>query len=292
MPELPEIEHLRRQLEPILVGARVVGVRLDRRDVVRGRVRRGRLLDGRTIAGLRRHGKQLALVGDDDDGVVCIHLGMSGQLRFDRDAAPADERHVHCRWQLRTPAGPGELRFRDPRRFGGLWLFPDLETLADVRWSKLGPDALAIGGPELARRLAGRRRPIKSALLDQSIVAGVGNIYADEALFAAGLHPATPAGALGAPDATRLARAIRTILRQAVRAGGSTLRDYADATGRPGGYARRHRVYGRGGAPCGRCGTLLSVGILAQRTTTFCPQCQKRRRRRSRATGRGISADG
>ncbi|MFI4898019.1 MAG: bifunctional DNA-formamidopyrimidine glycosylase/DNA-(apurinic or apyrimidinic site) lyase [Phycisphaerales bacterium JB059] len=288
MPELPEVESVRRTLDERLVGRRVEAARLFRRDVLvcpgdplGGFARSGqappdtrvplrRLLRGEVIASTERLGKQLALVGDSGN-VMLVHLGMSGQLLLtDRPASAHD--HVHAAWTFDR----GErLLFRDPRRFGGLWSFPGLEALRAARWDALGPDALTLRGADLAQRLARTRRPVKAVLLDQRAVAGVGNIYADEALFAASIDPARPADRLSPDEARDLARAIRRILRQAIRAGGSTLRDYRTPAGARGSFQLRHRVYARSGLPCRRCGETLESLTLAQRTTVRCPSCQR-----------------
>ena len=285
MPELPEIANLMRSLEPILPGATVTAVDLRRRDIVRsddGRSRRPRgtvpakcLLLGETIEQLARHGKELAIIAASGRS-LCIHLGMSGQLRYCPPRQRlASRRHVHCIWRLESNGTHGRLVFRDPRRFGGLWSFESYDELRAVRWSPLGPDALSIDARTLRRRLHATRRAVKAALLDQRIIAGIGNIYADEALFAAGVHPASPANAIPADFGRALAAAIRRILARATADGGSTVRDYADGRGRPGTYARRHVVYGRASESCSRCGRPLDTSVVAQRTTVFCPRCQR-----------------
>jgi formamidopyrimidine-DNA glycosylase len=279
LPELPEIEHLKRSLEPYLTGARVTEVSLARRDVVRSKngAEPRDLLRSAVVDRLERHGKQLAVV-TRDDRVLVIHLGMSGQLRYvaARRRLPVTD-HVHCVWRLRGPRGhAGRLLFRDPRRFGGLWAYPSTETLRRQRWSRLGPDALTIRAAILRERLAGTRRSIKSALMDQTLVAGLGNIYVDEALFAARTHPLSCARDVEPPHVGNLAAAVRRILRVAIESGGSTLRDYVDAAGRKGSHVQRHRVYGRGGEPCMRCGKPLAVYEVTQRTTVACDRCQRR----------------
>lgn len=288
MPELPEVERTRRTIAAHVIGATLTAVRLPRRDICQsfdtgGRPRRTTdhdlLLDARIVTTLR-HGKQLALVADDGR-TLCIHLGMSGQLiyRPDGQAFPK-QNHIHASWAVNL-AGPspaeersGTLVFRDPRRFGGLWTFPTSESLREHRWKSLGPDALKITAARLAQAAGTSRRAIKAVLLDQAAIAGVGNIYADEALFAARIHPATRADRLSAAQITLLAASIRTILSRAVRAGGSTLRDYVDSDGNAGTAQSLHLVYGHAGAPCTHCGTPLKASVLAQRTTVHCPKCQ------------------
>ena len=284
MPELPEIAHLLRSLEPVLPGAVVRRVQLLRRDIVRAPESRSRLavasvspaslLAGQQIRSLDRHGKELAIVAQDGR-TVCVHLGMSGQLVYCppyRRLPRAD--HVHCVWQLESGGTRGRLVFRDPRRFGGLWTYPSLEALRAARWSKLGPDALSIDTRTLRARLSVTRRVIKTALLDQRLVAGIGNIYADEILFAARIHPRSVSSAIPPAECRRLARSIRTVLRQAIESGGSTIRDYVDGRGESGGYVRHHRVYGRRGQACVWCGDSLRAITVSQRTTVFCRSCQ------------------
>lgn len=283
LPELPEIEHLKRTLEPWLLGARVESCRRLTPSVVRlptpapgcPRTVQARLMAGHHIDRLRRHGKQLAIVSRGGP-VVCVHLGMTGELRFvPRQNRVPDRRHVHCIWTIRTRDDtPGHLIFRDPRRFGGCWAFDSEADLHEVRWSRLGPDALTITTRNLAKALGRTRRLVKTALLDQSLLAGVGNIYADEALFRARVSPLTPANALDQDQIQRLGRAVRLILRRAIEAGGSTIRDYRDADGRSGTFANRHLVYGRGNQPCVKCGTLLTPLVVGQRSTVYCPVCQ------------------
>lgn len=296
MPELPEVEAVRRSLVGAVVGRRVAAVAVHRGDVVRGACTAAALLQGRVIAGIDRRGKELALVGDTG-GCVCVHLGMSGSLTVTRGAgvAPvghakhplprplpppepgeggAREKHTHVMWTLDDGS---VLRFRDPRRFGGVWTFACATERDAQRWHTRGEDALTITPTRLAREFRGSVA-VKAALLDQRRVAGVGNIYADEVLFAAGVHPLTPAGRLDAAMLRTLVGHLRRILRAAIRAGGSTLRDgtYLDGRGQPGRFQARHAVYGRAGQPCVRCGTLLRGITVAGRTTVFCPTCQCR----------------
>jgi formamidopyrimidine-DNA glycosylase len=287
VPELPEVETLRRSLEPVLVGQTVDSVRVLRRDVVvapgdpPGGASRQRapftpapltpelLLDRAAIERLERRGKQLALVAADGRSVI-VHLGMTGALLHTHEPRPRRHPpHTHIVWRL---AGGSALRFVDPRRFGLVRAAPDGHANL---WRSLGPDALSLRATELRTRAARTRRAVKAALLDQSFVAGVGNIYADEALFAAGIHPARPADTLVREETNRLACAIRRVLRDAIARGGSTIRDYRDASGAPGSYQSRHQVYGRAGDPCRRCRTPLTGTRLAQRATVFCSVCQR-----------------
>lgn len=292
MPELPEVETVRRTLEPAVLGQAVQEVKFGPHPVVRGDTSPTALMLGEPIALTRRHGKQLALLSPTGRTVL-VHLGMSGSLRFhpypDAGRSPQvqsnrqepkprepdwrkPDRHTHVTWCLPH----GELRFRDPRRFGGLWTYPDPETLHAQRWSALGPDALEITEPELREALGTTRRNLKAALLDQSLIAGLGNIYVDEALFSAGLRPTWRADRIQRQEVRRLHRVIQPLLKDAIARRGTTLRDYTDASGQPGENAPTLRVYGRGGQPCLVCQTILKSTVLQQRTTVYCPQCQTR----------------
>ncbi len=286
MPELPEVESVRRGLEAAIVGLTVTRVRLLRPDVVSGRRTPGALLLGATIERLERHGKQLAVVArrGDEAPTLCIHLGMTGQLLLEEELSghrAARRDHVHARWSL-ARAGDGRgaattLMFRDPRRFGGVWTFDSEESLRRQRWRRLGPDALLASDPDDPRlvRLWRSARAIKAALLDQSLIAGVGNIYADEALFRAGVRPRRRASTLTGEERARMLLALGEVLSEAILAGGSTLRDYRRPGGDPGSFQVRHRVYGRSGEPCVSCRMPLVAAIVGQRTTVWCKRCQR-----------------
>jgi formamidopyrimidine-DNA glycosylase len=290
MPELPEIEHLRRTLARHLVGARVLRVELRRRDIVRRAgsrkavraVGKHDLLEGAVVRDLLRRGKSLVLVVDDPR-VLALHMGMTGNMSITRDDGESTStsslasKHVHCEWLLRTRRGQRvRMRFRDPRRFGGLWPFASMDDLHRRGWSRLGPDALSINAATLRSRLLRTRQPIKAALLNQALIAGIGNIYADESLFAARIHPCRGPQSLERNEWRRLAGAIRRVLRLAIEAGGSTIRDYADSSGAAGRFTGKHRVYGRTGCACTRCRHSLRSMTVGQRTTVFCHRCQPR----------------
>ena len=291
MPELPEVEHLRRSLEPWLVGGRLGRVSIRRRSVVSLASNEARsgldaaLLAGSTIVATHRHGKQMAFEASNGRALV-VQLGMTGSVSIERGSHPRGmiAKHRHVIWEfvpaesaLRTRGLPLEqqwrLAFRDPRRFGGLTAYPSMRALQEV-WATLGPDALGVSAADLRTKTARSTRPIKSYLLDQGSVAGVGNIYADESLFASGIHPLRRCDSIDDVEWKRLANHIRRVMENAVDAGGSTLRDYRDAFGEPGDAVQSHQVYGRAGSACVRCGTVLDGFQLGGRTTVACPRCQ------------------
>ncbi|WP_428937005.1 bifunctional DNA-formamidopyrimidine glycosylase/DNA-(apurinic or apyrimidinic site) lyase [Fontivita pretiosa] len=279
MPELPEVQTVVNTLAGRILGRRIAAVQLLRHDIVNppgfNLVQR---LQNRIFRNVTRRGKRIVFSLDDGNRFY-IHLGMSGRLTLE----PADSpvlKHTHLILRLVTDATADRshaglhLRFRDPRRFGGVWWIGS-ETDGNGRDDKIGPEPLALRPAQLARRLARTRRAIKSALLDQTLIAGLGNIYADESLFAARLHPLTPANSLDAEQIARLNRAIKTTLRRAIRHRGSSLRDYVDADGLAGAFQNRHRVYDRAGQPCPACRTPIARIVLSGRSTCFCPKCQR-----------------
>ena len=278
MPELPEIETVKRSIEPMLLHAHVVKVDLRRRDIAwspRGSVSPRDLLHDDVVSAIMRRGKQLAIVGHSGR-VLVVQLGMSGQFFSATREAILAQNHVHCVWTIQGEKGPPALiAFRDPRRFGGLSCLASIEDLEREQWGKLGPDALTIEGNVLVDAAHGSSRSIKSILLDQSVLAGVGNIYADESLFRAGLRPSRRAGRHTRGDLMNLAAKVRSVLSSAVRARGSTLRDYRDGLGNEGSNQHLLNVYGRAGENCLLCGTPLSSGLVAQRTTVWCRMCQR-----------------
>jgi formamidopyrimidine-DNA glycosylase len=271
VPELPEVETVRRGLAPHLLGHRLLGAR----------VRETRLrwpvpddldarLAGRRIEGLIRRGKYLILALDR--GHLILHLGMSGSLRLVPAGRPP-ERHDHL--DLLLDDGQS-LRYRDPRRFGAvLWSdTPDRHPL--IAGLGVEPLGSAFDGDWLYAASRKVRAPVKSWLMDAHIVVGIGNIYANEALFHAGIHPLLPAGRLTRPRCRRLAEAIRNTLEQAIAAGGSSLRDFVDGHGNPGWFQQTYYVYGRAGEPCRNCGAAIRLTRLGNRATSFCPTCQRK----------------
>jgi formamidopyrimidine-DNA glycosylase len=272
MPELPEVETLRSLLEPDLVGRRLerVAIHDPRLTAPRDPDAVAAELAGERIVSLRRRGKYL-LIGFDSGRTLVVHLRMTGSLRRD---GGEDDRHLRALLELDDGS---TLAYRDLRRFGTWQLLEagELEPYLDAR---LGPEPLApgFGAAALRRRLAGRRAPVKSALLDQRTVAGVGNIYADEALWRARIHPLSEAGGLSGRELGALARGIRSALELGLARQGSTLRDYALPDGRSGSMQNEFKVYGRLGEPCDRCGTPIERIRVGGRGTWYCPQCQRR----------------
>ncbi|MCL4290171.1 MAG: bifunctional DNA-formamidopyrimidine glycosylase/DNA-(apurinic or apyrimidinic site) lyase [Thermoleophilia bacterium] len=273
MPELPEVETVRARLEPLLAGRRLERVAiLDPRltrpeppDAVSAR------LEGRRVDGVRRRGKYL-VIDLEGDGHLLVHLRMTGSFRHTAGSAPGADGHARAVVELDDG---GRLVYRDVRRFG-TWSLLERGELDAYLGVRLGPEPLGPGFTAAALRsaLAGRRAPVKAALLDQRTVAGIGNIYADEALWLARLHPLAAAGELGPGDVARLARAIRRVLRTGIDRHGATLRDYRAPDGASGSMQEEFRVYGRGGAPCPRCGTPIAKARVAGRGTWLCPTCQ------------------
>jgi formamidopyrimidine-DNA glycosylase len=275
MPELPEVETVVRTLRPRLVGRVITAVRLERPDILdpAGTNLAGHLL-GRAVTSVERRGKRIVITLDDENRFY-VHLGMTGQLTVQAPGEPLQS-HTHLVIDVTEPDREQiQVRFRDPRRFGGVWWLGATGT-GDER---MGPEPLFIRPAQLGARLARTKRAIKAALLDQTLIAGLGNIYVDESLFRAGIHPLTAANRLTPEQTTRLARAIKFILRKAIRHRGSTLRDYRDAAGEAGGFQRRHRVYDRAGKPCSDCETPIERLVVGGRSTHFCPKCQSRRKK-------------
>jgi formamidopyrimidine-DNA glycosylase len=271
MPELPEVETVCRDLRERLLGSCVSRVEVRFPDIVEtGGLPPGPLLEGRTISSVSRRGK-CALVGYDGDIHLVFHLGMTGRLAVESAAAPL-AKHTHL--VLSFHGNPYQLRFQDPRRFGFVRIHRGEHARTDPFVARLGPEPLDLHRAEFQRLIAGRKRMLKPLLLDQSFVAGLGNIYVDESLYLAGLHPRRNSGTLHRKDSERLLRSVKRVLRDAIRSGGTTLRDYRRPSGGTGRFQRRLRVYGREGKPCRRCRTPIEKVWFHGRGTHYCPRCQ------------------
>jgi formamidopyrimidine-DNA glycosylase len=291
MPELPEVEVVRRQIEPLFVGRTIASVRTTRASYFfltppRALARR---LAGRRAVGLLRRGKYL-LADLDDASRLLLHLGMTGQLfasgaasvrllsaarraALAPEAQPAFRPDAHTHLVLSFADGGPELLFRDVRKFGKvLWLAPGR---THARLERLGTDALDVDGRALFEATRGRAAAIKSVLLDQALVAGVGNIYADEALFLSGVRPARRAGRVSRAECDRLADALRRVLLRSIETGGSSISDYVAPDGRDGEYQDERRVYARTGEPCRVCDAPIRRRVIGQRSSHYCPSCQR-----------------
>ncbi len=290
MPELPEVEVTRRRIEPLLRGRRIASVRttapsyffLTPPAALRSALR------GRCVASLERRGKYLVATLDDGSRLV-LHLGMTGQL-FSSDATsvrllrsagrgaltPEAQRrfrpdaHTHLRIAFED-SGP-EVWFRDARKFGKVLLLPPGEE--SKRLARLGADGLCITGPDLFAATRKRRVAIKNLLLDQAVVAGVGNIYADEALFHAGVRPRRAAGRVSRAECERIAGALHRVLQRSIATGGSSISDYIAPDGSDGAYQDERCVYARTGEPCLVCGSAIRRVVIGQRSAHYCPRCQ------------------
>ncbi len=270
MPELPEVETTVRGLVPVLEGRRIASVELRREDLRRPfppdlRQR----LTGARVTGLARRAKY-GLIHTDRDHTLVFHLGMSGRWRID-----PEEIGKHDHVLIETDEGR-RLALNDPRRFGSLDVVPTDEIDSVEPFRAMGPEPLSkmFDGAYLAHRLKGRSAPVKALLLDQRIVAGLGNIYVCEALHMAGIAPGRAGGQIARARLDRLAEAVKTVLLAAIRAGGSTLRDYARPDGELGYFSKQWRVYGRAGEACG-CGKPIRRRVDSGRSTFYCPACQR-----------------
>ena len=271
MPELPEVETSRRGIAPYVQGQRIEnGVVRQRR--LRWPVDRevDRRLTGATINSVGRRAKYLLVT--TESGTLIIHLGMSGSLRM-VDAAAVPGPHDHVDLVISTGK---RLRYTDPRRFGA-WLWTRAEPDRHALLRHLGPEPLgdAFDGCYLFRRSRGRRLAVKAMLMDSRIVAGVGNIYANEALFRAGIHPGRRAGRISEQRYETLAQAVREVLTEAIQQGGTTLRNFVGGEGKPGYFRQQLQVYARSGQPCRTCATPIRAMRTGQRSTFYCPRCQR-----------------
>ncbi len=276
MPELPEVETLRRGIEPRVAGRRIASVHIyDARLRWPVPPELGTIVEAARIEAVERRSKYLLfrLAARSGPGTLLLHLGMTGSLRA-FDPAPARRRHDHVDVVLDDGT---VLRYHDPRRFGSLHWLPGTAP-SHALLDGLGPEPFdpAFDAAYLHARTRGRRAAIKTVVMDNRVVVGVGNIYATESLFRARIRPAAPAGRLSRARLAALVAAIREVLAEAIDKGGSTLRDFVDADGDPGHFQLDYRVYGREGEPCRACGTPIRNRRLGQRASCYCPVCQPR----------------
>ena len=285
MPELPEVETVAQGLKRRAVGRRITAVEVRHPAVIVGLPEEfASTLEGRKVLTVSRKGKALALElsgeGESAARFLLVRLGMTGQFTVTPREAPIElHTHVH----LVLDDGREELRFRDVRRFGRLRSCTREELEAVL--GALGPDAQRMTEPEFLSAMRGRSGAIKSWLMNQNLLAGLGNIYADEALFEARIHPLAQPGHVSSQKAHRLYKAVRKVLDRAVQLGGTTFSDYMDVEGRPGAFLKKLRVYQHTGEPCRRCGDAIRRLVIAGRSSHFCPHCQPRPR--VTAGGRG-----
>ena len=294
MPELPEVETVARGLQKSVAGRRIVSVRLGKTDFIDDPAAMEQHLPGRQIEKVERYGKFMLLRlsargnadahpenGDVEAASLLVHLGMTGQLAPCAAAQPS-AKHTHVWFELDDGR---ELRYTDPRRFGRMAYLtgPGLAEELTV----FGADPLLVSTEEFVSRIRSRNGQIKALLLNQSILRGVGNIYADESLWRAKIHPMRRGSELTKKQAQVLRRVLQDVLRKAILARGSSISDFLDAEGQPGEYQRHHRAYGREGKRCYRCGAAIQRVIVAGRSTYFCPKCQPAPRARKQSKRRG-----
>jgi formamidopyrimidine-DNA glycosylase len=286
MPELPEVEVTRRRIAKLLVGRKITRV-LTTKPSYFFLTKPSRLqaeLLGRTVQKLERHGKYL-LARLDSGATLLLHLGMTGQLfgegaqsarllrvaERSAKAAFAPDEHTHL--QLEFQGGGPRVFFRDVRKFGKVLLVAAGKS--DARLDKLGIDALLAEGDHLYEAARARRIPIKTLLLNQGVIAGIGNIYADEALFLAAVSPLRASHAVTREECVAIVGAAQQVMRRSIRTGGSSISDYVNPDGSDGGYQKERRVYGREGEPCQRCGAAIVRVVIAARSSCYCPRCQR-----------------
>ena len=281
MPELPEVETVARGLRQAILGRRILSVTLGKTDFIADPVALEQHLPGRRIEAVERYGKFMLLrlsaeasangnAGEDTStqASLLVHLGMTGQMAPSPAEKPP-EKHTHVCMLLDDGR---ELRYTDARRFGRIAYLTEAPLAREL--TRFGADPLEITKEEFVKRIRNRRARIKALLLDQGVLRGVGNIYADESLWRAKIHPAQLGAKLNRKQAEALWSALREILRKAIAMRGSSISDFLDAEGKPGEYQLRHRAYGREGKGCHRCKTTIRRGIVAGRSSYFCPACQ------------------
>jgi len=262
MPELPEVETVVRTLRPAIIGRRIINAEFTGLRVLIGTARKtSAALAGKKIVAVERHGKFISI--RLDKGYLVVHLGMTGKLLTNGELS----KWTHAIFTL----DQGSLLYTDPRHFGRIEYGDELPA----RVAALGPEPLEVTLAEFARRLKQRKSPIKAVLLNQAVVRGVGNIYADEALFRAGVRPKSVAASLRADRVERVYHAMQEVLAEAIESRGSSVSNYVDADGNRGSFQNAHRVYQRTGKPCVSCGAPIKKIIVGQRSTHYCPRCQK-----------------
>jgi formamidopyrimidine-DNA glycosylase len=285
MPELPEVETVARGLQREIADRRIVSVTLGKTDFIDNPGALKSELPGRTVVRVERYGKFLLLrlsagekeKADEGGAALLVHLGMTGLL-MPRAVSEPQAKHTHVVMLL---SDGRELRYVDARRFGRIAYLAGDVLPQELR--RFGADPLEAGLEEFAKRIQGRKARIKALLLDQSVLRGVGNIYADESLWKAKIHPAQLAARLKQPQMEQLYAALQEILKKAILLRGSSISDFLDAEGMPGEYQQHHRAYGREGKPCFRCKTAIRRVIVAGRSSYFCPNCQRAPRGRKKA---------
>jgi len=291
MPELPEVEVTRRRIGKLLVGRKIASVVTTKPSYffLTSPKKLQQALPGQRVKKLERHGKYL-LARLESGATLLLHLGMTGQLfgegarsirllrapdrrskGTERPRGFSPDEHTHL--QLTFADGGPRVFFRDVRKFGKVLLVE--AGRSDARLDKLGIDALEANGSHLFDAARARKIPIKSLLLDQAVIAGIGNIYADEALFLAGVSPRRPARRVDLAGCTAIVAAAQKVMRRSIQTGGSSISDYVNPDGADGGYQHERRVYGRENEPCPTCGTPIRRVVIAQRSSHFCPECQK-----------------
>lgn len=274
MPELPEVETVVRGLQSVLPGRRIVEFRSGKINVMKDLAQLGDQIPGSRVVAVRRHGKFLHLeleprARENAQVYILIHLGMTGQLTVGEANEPIAP-HTHIFFTLDDGR---ELRFRDPRRFGRVQIVS--ESRREELLGKLGVDPLEASGEQFREKIANRRARIKALLMDQHVFRGMGNIYTDESLWRARIHPSRLGANLTAAEIAKLRSAVQHVLNEAIRLRGSSVSDYVDSEGQSGEFQLRHRVYQREGKKCSRCGTKIRRIIVAGRSSHFCPQCQR-----------------
>jgi len=273
MPELPEVETIIRSLSLKIKGFEVSSFKLLFPGVLRNSSQKIlERLRGRKIINLRRRGKMILIDFDNDLSLLC-HLKMTGQFLICSSREPIDK---HTHFILSFKGQLEELRFRDVRKFGSIFC---LRTPEVLKFSKLGPEPLEMRFPRFRRLFQSRRARLKNLLLNQNFIAGIGNIYANEILFEAKLHPLTPVSLLEEEELLELWKAMRLVLRKAIKHRGSSIRDFKDAEGREGNFQDCHQVYGKESLPCPRCGERIERLCHGGRSSFFCSRCQKEKRK-------------